>query len=114
MPGPRKARYLQKVGRRDCDTPGCFDLHVDLDKVTRALAGNVHLDRICRLSRELTVLEVVAGHVPGAYLDPATRHVEINAGYDPAYDAGQFEEAIWELIRLEVAQQLHTLAGNRT
>lgn len=92
---------MEGVEPRDADAPGYFDLRLDLPKLQRALAGSAVLARLVAKHRG-PVAEVIRTHKPGAYRDPGSGEVTMNAGYDPAHDEGQLEEIIWELAFPEV------------
>ena len=100
-------RLLLDVRPRDADAPGFYDLHLDADRLVRALRGEPCLDRLCRKTG-MTRSEALRTFTPGATVDPATGEVSINAGYDPDFDEGALEAMIWSMVSREVGR---TLAG---
>ena len=100
-----KTRFLLDTTPRDADVPGFYDLRLDGTKMAAALAGEPTVYRL-RRKMGLTTAEVIREFTPGAYLDPATGQVEINAGYDPDHDEGGLEELIWFMVRVEVLTHL--------
>ena len=103
-----KSRFLLDVRPRDADAPGYHDLNLDADRLMRAFRGEPCLDRLCRKTG-MTHSEVLKTFTPGAYVDPVTGEVGINAGYDPGFDEGVLEAMIWSLVNREVGR---TLAGD--
>ena len=104
-----KSRFLLDVRPRDADAPGCYDLHLDIDRLMREFRGEPCLDRLCRKTG-MTRGEVLKTFTPGATVDPATSEVSINAGYDPDFDEGALEAMIWNVVSREVGL---ALAGRR-
>ena len=103
-----KSRFLLGVRPRDAAAPGCYDLHLDIDRLMREFRGEPCLDRLCRKTG-MTRGEVLTTFTPGATVDPATSKVSINAGYDPDFDEGALEAMIWNVVSCEVG---HALAGS--
>lgn len=101
-------RFVLDVRPRDADAPGYYDLHLDIDRLLRKLRGDPCLDRLCR-KMVMTRGEVLRTFTPGAFADPATGKVSINAGYDPGFDEGVLEATIWSIVGHEVGS---TMAGN--
>ena len=101
-------RFVLDVGPRDADAPGYHDLHLDIDRLLRELRGDPCLDRLCR-KMAMTCGEVLKTFTPGAFVDPATGKVSINAGYDPGFDEGILEAMIWSIVGHEVGR---TMAGS--
>ncbi len=95
------SRFLLDVRPRDADAPGFHDLHLDADQLMRAFRSEPCLDRLCRKTG-MTRSEVLKAFTPGAYADPATGEVSINAGYDPGFDEGALEAMIWSTVSHEV------------
>lgn len=100
-----KSRFLLDVQPRDADAPGYYDLQLDIDRLMRAFRGEPCLDRLCR-KMQTTHNEVLKTFTPGAYVDPATGKVSLNAGYDPDFDEGVLEAMIWNLVSREVDRVL--------
>ena len=96
-----KQRFVRSVQARDADVPGYHDLVLDGPKVQRALAGDAVLHRLAAKHR-VPKAEIIQQYTPGAYQDPGTGKVSMNAGYDAAHDEGRLEEAIWHLLSVEV------------
>ena len=102
-----KCRFLLDVRPRDADAPGYHDLRLDIDRLMREFRGDPCLDRLCRKTG-MTRGEVLKTFTPGAYADPVTGEIGINAGYDPRFDEGALEAMIWRVVNHEVG---HALAG---
>ena len=102
-----KSRFLLDLRPRDADAPGLYDLGLDAGRLVRAFRGEPCLDRLCRKTG-MTRSEALKTFTPGAYADPATGEVSINAGYDPEFDEGALEAMIWSVASREVR---HALAG---
>ena len=100
-----KRRFLLDVRPRDADAPGYHDLHLDADRLLREFRGEPCLDRLCR-KMGATRGEVLKTFTPGAYADPDTGEVSINAGYDPDFDEGALEAMIWSVVSHEVDRAL--------
>jgi len=100
-----KSRLLLGVQPREADTSGYYDLHLDIGRLLRTVRGDPCLDRLCSKMR-MTRDEVFKTFTPGAYLDPATGEVRINAGYDPSFDEGVLEAMIWNTVSHEVGRVL--------
>lgn len=98
-------RLVFGVRARDADAPGYHDLQLDTGKLERRFRGDPCVSRLCR-KMERTRGEVLAAFTPGAYLDPETGEVGINAGYDPEFDEGILEEMIWSVVRNEVRREV--------
>lgn len=100
-----KRGFLLDVRPRDADALGFYDLHLDADRLVRALHGEPCLDRLCRKTG-MTRSEALRTFTPGATVDPATGEVSINAGYDPDFDEGVLEAMIWSMVSREVSRAL--------
>lgn len=100
-----KSQFLLGVRPRDADAPGYYDLHLDVDRLMRTFRGEPCLDRLCR-KMQMTRGQVLKTLAPGAYVDPATGKVSINAGYDPGFDEGSLEAMIWTIVGGEVGRAL--------
>lgn len=100
-----KSRFLLDVQPREADSPGYYDLHLDIDRLLREFRGDPCLDRLCS-KMQMTRGEVLKTFTPGAYLDPATSEVSINAGYDPDFDEGALEAMIWSTVSHDVRRVL--------
>lgn len=98
-------RLVLSVQPRDADTPGYYDLQLDAVQLARKFADEPCVTRLCR-KMERTRSEVLAAFTPGAFLDPATGKVGINAGYDPRFDEGMLEEMIWCIVEGEISRIL--------
>ena len=96
-----KNRFLLDVRPRDADAPDYYDLHLDIDRLMRELRGAQCLNRLCR-KMGMTRIEVLKTFTPGAAVDPITRGISINAGYDPSFDEGILEGMIWDIVSPEV------------
>ena len=100
-----KSRFLLDVRPRDADAPGCYDLHLDVDRLMCEFRGEPCLDRLCRKTG-MTRGGVLKTFTPGATVDPATSEVSINASYDPRFDEGVLEAMIWNVVSREVGRAL--------
>jgi hypothetical protein len=69
-----KSRSLLAVRPRDADTPGYYDLHLDIDRLLRKLRGEPCLGRLCR-KMQMSRGEVLKTFTPGACVDLATGEV---------------------------------------
>ena len=92
-----RKRFVLDVRPRDADTPGHYDLHLDIERLLRELRGEPCLDRLCR-KMGATRGEVLKTFTPGACVDSATGEVNLNAGYDPGFDEGALEATIWSIV----------------
>ncbi len=101
----KESRFLLGVRPREADTPGYYDLHLDIDRLLRTVRGEPCLDRLCS-KMQMTRGEVLKTFTPGARVDPATGEVGINAGYDPGFDEGVLEAMIWSTVSREVGRVL--------
>jgi len=99
-----QSRFLLDVRPRDAEAPGYHDLNLDADQLVRAFRGEPCLDRLCRKTG-MTRGEALKTFTPGAYIDPATGEVSINAGYDPGFDEGVLEAMIWGIVSREVRRR---------
>ena len=72
-------RFVLDIRPRDADAPDYHDLQLDIDRLLRELRGDPCLDRLCR-KMAMTRGEVLKTFTPGAFVDPATGKVSINAG----------------------------------
>ncbi len=100
-----ESRFLLDVRPRDADAPGYYDLHLDADRLMREFRGEPCLDRLSR-KMEMTRGELLKTFTPGAWVDPTTGEVSINAGYDPDFDEGVLEAMIWRIVSREVRRIL--------
>lgn len=100
-----ESRFLLDVQPREADSPGYYDLRLDIDRLLRTVRGEPCLDQLCS-KMQMTRGEVLKTLTPGAYRDPATGEVRINAGYDPDFDEGILEAMIWSTVRHEVGRVL--------
>ncbi len=100
-----KSRFLLDVQPREADSLGYYDLLLDIGRLLRTVRGEPCLDRLCT-KMQMTRGEVLKTLTPGAYLDPPTGEVSINAGYDPDFDEGVLEAMIWSTIGHEVRRVL--------
>ena len=103
-----KRHFLLDVRPRDAEAPGYHDLSLDTDRLMREFRGEPCLDRLCR-KMGMTRNEVLKTSTPGAYADPATGEISINAGYYPGFDEGVLEAMIWGVVSREVS---HALAND--
>ncbi len=100
-----KSRFLLDVHPREADSPGYYDLRLDIGRLLRIVRGDPCLDQLCT-KMQMTRGEVLKTFTPGAYLDPATGEVSINAGYDPNFDEGVLKAMIWSTVSHEVRRIL--------
>ncbi len=100
-----KNQLVLSTQTRDADVPGYYDLRLDIGKLERRLRGDPCIDRLC-CKMATTRAEVLNTFTPGAYRNPATAEVSLNAGYDPGFDEGVLELMIWGIIRGEVCRVL--------
>ena len=98
-------RFILRVNLRDADAPGFFDLRLDVAKLGRKLRGEPCVDRLCR-KMDMSRSEVLHHFTPGAYADPASGEVSLNAGYDPGADEGRLEALIWAIVSGEARSML--------
>ena len=96
-------RFVLSVEPRDADAPGYYDLRLDIDRLIRQFRGEPCVDRLCR-KMDMTRIEVLRYFTPGAYVEPNTDEVSLNAGYDPDFDEGLLEVLIWAIVRREACQ----------
>ena len=101
---PKNQLVLGTV-RRNADASGYYDLQLDIGMLERRLRTEPCVDRLCRKMAR-TRAEILNAFTPGAYRDPATGEVSMNAGYDPGFDEGVLELMIWDVVRSEVCRLL--------
>ena len=100
---PMPRRFILSVEPRDADAPGYYDLRLDIDRLSRQFRGDPCVDRLCR-KMDMTRSEVLSHFTPGAYVEPNTGEVSLNAGYDPGFDEGLLEIVIWDIVGREACQ----------
>ncbi len=100
-----ESRFLLDMRPREADTPGHYDLHLNIGRLLREFRTEPCLDRLCR-KMQMTRGEVLKTSTPGACVDPATGEVSINTGYDLDFDEGVLEAMIWSTVSHEVGRIL--------
>ena len=100
---PMPRRFILTVEPRDADAPGYYDLRLDIDRLSRRFRGDPCVDRLCR-KMDMTRSEVLRHFTPGAYVEPNTGEVSLNAGYDPGFEEGLLEVVIWNIVGREACQ----------
>ena len=108
----RANRFIVNVQPRDADAPGYYDLRLNIKNLVRQLRNEPCVDRLCR-KMDMSRSEVLRQFTPGAYVNPDTGEVSLNAGYDPDFDEGNLEVLIWAIINMEACQIFadHASAG---
>ena len=111
----RASPFIVSIEPRDADAPSYYDFRLDIDRLMRQLRGEPCVDRLCR-KMDMTCTEVLRHFTPGAYVEPNTGEVSLNAGYDPGFDEGLLEVLIWAVVGKEVSQIFadHVSAGKAT
>ncbi len=82
-------RFILSIEPRDADTPGYYDLRLDINKLMRQFRNEPRIDRLCR-KMGMNRSEVLRQFTPGAFVEPNTGEVSLNARYDPEFDEGSF------------------------
>ncbi len=96
-------RFILSVDPRDADTPGYYDLRLDIDKLVRQFRNEPCIDRLCR-KMNMCRSEVLRHFTPGVYIIPKTGEVSLNAGYNPDFDEGNLELLIWAVVSKEACK----------
>ncbi len=100
---PMPRCFILSVEPRDADAPGYYDLRLAIDRLSRQFRSDPCVDRLCR-KMDMTRSEVLRHFTPGAYIEPNTGAVSLNAGYDPGFDEGLLEVVIWNIVGREACQ----------